>query len=113
MALSTGCWFHTHINYDRLLIQQYHCHQKVFSEEASQQFLPTRTWDHAINLLPDTPNTLDCKVYLLALMEGEALTNFLNEQLVKGYIHPSKSPYTSPFFFIKKKDGKLRPVQDY
>jgi len=46
-------------------------------------------------------------------MEGEALTNFLNEQLVKGYIHPSKSPYTSPFFFIKKKDGKLRPVQDY
>ena len=25
----------------------------------------------------------------------------------------SKSPYASPFFFIKKKDGKLRPVQDY
>jgi len=22
MALSTGCWFQTHINYDRLLIQQ-------------------------------------------------------------------------------------------
>ena len=31
----------------------------------------------------------------------------------KGYIRPSKSPYSSPFFFIKKKDGKLRPVQDY
>ncbi len=29
------------------------------------------------------------------------------------YIRPSKSPYASPFFFIKKKDGKLRPVQDY
>jgi hypothetical protein len=26
---------------------------------------------------------------------------------------PSKSPYAAPFFFIKKKDGKLRPVQDY
>ncbi len=24
-----------------------------------------------------------------------------------------KSPYASPFFFIKKKDGKLQPVQDY
>jgi len=23
------------------------------------------------------------------------------------------SPYTAPFFFIKKKDGKLQPVQDY
>jgi len=31
----------------------------------------------------------------------------------KGCIHPSKSPYATPFFFIKKKDGKLRPVQDY
>jgi Reverse transcriptase (RNA-dependent DNA polymerase) len=31
----------------------------------------------------------------------------------KGYIRPSKSPYAAPFFFIKKKDGKLRPVQDY
>ena len=31
----------------------------------------------------------------------------------KGYISKSKSPYASPFFFIKKKDGKLHPVQDY
>jgi hypothetical protein len=31
----------------------------------------------------------------------------------KGYIRPSKSPYASPFFFVRKKDGKLQPVQDY
>ena len=30
-----------------------------------------------------------------------------------GRIRPSKSPQASPFFFVKKKDGKLRPVQDY
>jgi hypothetical protein len=30
-----------------------------------------------------------------------------------GYIEPTNSPYSSPFFFIKKKDGSLRPVQDY
>jgi len=35
------------------------------------------------------------------------------EHTAKGYIRPSKSPYAAPFFFIKKKDGKLRPVQDY
>src|SRR5260370_977722 len=35
------------------------------------------------------------------------------DQFKKGYIRLSKSPYSSPFFFIKKKDGKLRPVQDY
>lgn len=33
--------------------------------------------------------------------------------LAKGYIRPSQSPISSPFFFIKKKDGNLRPVQDY
>ena len=45
--------------------------------------------------------------------EDTALDKFINEQLEKGYIRPSQSPYTSPFFFIKKKDGTLRPVQDY
>ncbi len=30
-----------------------------------------------------------------------------------GRIRPSKSPFASPFFFVKKKDGTLRPVQDY
>jgi hypothetical protein len=28
-------------------------------------------------------------------------------------IQPSKSPYKSRFFYIKKKDSKLSPVQDY
>ena len=28
-------------------------------------------------------------------------------------IRPSKSPYATTFFFIKKKNRKLRPVQDY
>jgi hypothetical protein len=45
--------------------------------------------------------------------EDEALDVFINEQLEEGYIRPSKSQYASSFFFIKKKDGKLRPVQDY
>jgi hypothetical protein len=33
--------------------------------------------------------------------------------LEKGYICPSKSQYSSPFFFVGKKDGKSRPVVDY
>ena len=45
--------------------------------------------------------------------EDKALEEFIREQYEKGYIRPSKSPYASPFFFIKKRDGKLRPVQDY
>jgi RNase H-like domain found in reverse transcriptase/Reverse transcriptase (RNA-dependent DNA polymerase) len=30
-----------------------------------------------------------------------------------GTIRPSKSPYKAHFFYIKKKDGKLQPIQDY
>ena len=43
----------------------------------------------------------------------EACQKFLNENLAKGYIRPSKSPWAAPFFFVTKKDGSLRPVQDY
>ena len=38
---------------------------------------------------------------------------FLDDQLKKGYICPSKSPQMSPVFFIPKKDGKKWMVQDY
>ena len=45
--------------------------------------------------------------------EDKALDDFIDEQLAKGYIRPFISPYALSFFFIKKKDGKLRPVQDH
>ena len=59
------------------------------------------------------PATIPRKIYTLTQAEQETLTKFIDEHLKKGYIKPSKSPYASPFFFIKKKDGKLRPVQTY
>src|SRR6267378_980531 len=93
--------------------EKYTQHAKVFSEEASQRFPPKRPWDHAIELKPETPDVIDCKIYPLMQQEDKALVAFLDKQLKKGYIRPSKSPYASPFFFIKKKDGKLRLVQDY
>jgi hypothetical protein len=42
------------------------------------------------------------------------MDKFLEENLWKGYIRPSKSPMASPFFFVSKKDSDaLRPCQDY
>ncbi len=46
-------------------------------------------------------------------IEDEAVQKFLHDELEKGYIRESKSPYASSFFFVRKKDGKLQPVQDY
>jgi len=72
-----------------------------------------KAWDHAIDLKPDfIPK--DCKVYPLSPEEQEEQDKFLEENLRKGYIRPSKSPMASPFFFVSKKDSKkLRPCQDY
>ena len=85
----------------------------MFSEQEAQRFPGPRIWDHAIELKKDAPAIIPGRVYALTQSEQKALQEFLTEHLRKGYIRPSKSPYASPFFFIKKKDGKLRPVQDY
>src|SRR5712671_5272140 len=92
---------------------EYRRHHKVFSEEAAQQFPESHIWDHAIELKLGAPSTLPGKTYALSQLELQELAKFVKEHLAKGYIRPSKSPYAAPFFFIKKKDGKLRPVQDY
>ena len=56
---------------------------------------------------------IDCKTYNLTLNEQKELDAFLDENLKSGRIRPSKSPFASAFFFVKKKDGCLHPVQDY
>ena len=101
------------IPWQKLIPPEYRIYSKVFCEKEATRFPASRPWDHAIELLPDAPNTLDCKVYPLAPAEQIALEEFLNDHLKKGYIRRSFSPYASPFFFVKKKDGKRRPVQDY
>ena len=45
--------------------------------------------------------------------EQEEVQQFIDDHLRKGYIRPSKSPQTSPVFFVGKKDGGKRMVIDY
>jgi len=53
------------------------------------------------------------KVYLLSRKEKEEVHEFIQEQLRKEYIRPLKSPQIALVFFIGKKNGKKRMVQDY
>jgi hypothetical protein len=87
--------------------EHYKQYARVFDEEVSHRLPKHQPWDHTIDLKPDTPLSLNCKVYPLMVNEKEALRKWLKEELKKGYIEKSKSPYASLFFFIKKKDGKL------
>jgi len=99
--------------FEQMVPEEYWQHARTFNKKESHRFPPERTWDHAIDLLPDAPKAINCKIYPMARGEEDSLCKFIKEQLEKGYIQPLKSPYSSPFFFIKKKDGKLRLVQDY
>jgi hypothetical protein len=84
----------------------------IFNKESFDSLLERWVWDHAIELIPDA-KLANCKVYLISPLEQKELNAFITEGLSTGCICPSKSPMASPVFFVKKKDGALRFVQDY
>ena len=93
--------------------EEFHRHAKVFSEQKSQR-LPRRTvWDHVIELLPNTPKSLAGRLLRLPQDEIREIEKFTAEHLQRGTIRAGKGPYAASFFFVKKADGKLWPVQDY
>ena len=95
-----------------LVPPEYHEFLDVFDEEKANRFPESRKWDHKIDMKEGfEPKAF--KNYNLTLEEQIELDAFLEENLEKGYIRHSESPMASPFFFVKKKDGKLRPCQDY
>jgi len=92
---------------------EYMQHRKVFSEHKSHRLPQHTIWDHAIELLPRAPTTLPRRLLPLTQSEIEEASKFVQEHLARNTIRPSWSPYAANFFFVKKKDGKLCPVQDY
>ena len=74
--------------------------------------LTRKLWDHMIEVKEGFVSRKE-KVYPLSREEREEGRKFIKEQLRKGYIWLSKSSQTVPVFFVGKKDGKKRMVQDY
>ena len=99
--------------WDQITPCHYHKWRKVFSKEEVKRFPEHQPWDIAIDFTADTPKSLDCKIYPLMLEEQGQLKAYIKDNLEKGYIHPSKSQYSLPFFFLGKKDVKLCPVVNY
>ncbi|SJL16075.1 uncharacterized protein ARMOST_19591 [Armillaria ostoyae] len=99
--------------FEEMVPPDYCSFHDLFSKENFDELPARKLWDHAIELVPNAKSTLDCKVYLLNRNEQEQLDKFLDENLELGRIRESKSPFASPFFFVKKKDSSLHPIQDY
>ena len=70
------------------------------------------TRDCAIDPLVDAA-LLRSHVYPLSQAETVAMETYVSKSLHQGYIRSYTSPVSSSLFFVKKKDGGLRPCIDY
>ena len=84
----------------------------MFRKKQSEKMPTRKVWDHVIDVKKGFVLRKG-KVYPLLREEREEVREFIKEQLRKKYIRPSKSPQTALVFFVEKKDGKKRMVQDY
>src|SRR6201999_3910775 len=90
----------------------YHDYADVFSKAKADVLPVHRSYDHTIELEPNTTVPYG-PIYRLSEVELAALRDFLDEYQAKGFIRPSKSPAGAPILFVKKKDGSLRLCVDY
>ena len=86
--------------------------RKVFGKVELERMLTRKVWDHAIDL-KETFKPQKGRIYPLSKNKREKVQNFVEDQLRKGYIRPSKFPQMSPVFFVGKKDGSKWIVMDY
>ena len=96
----------------KLVPERFHRWIKVFGKKQSERMPTRKIWDHAINTKEGFVPKKG-KIYPLSREEREEVYEFIQEQLRKGYIRPSKLPQTVLVFFVGKKNGKKRMVQDY
>lgn len=92
---------------------EYHDLAEVFSKKKSDELPPYRPGvDHDIVLEAEAQPGY-CPLYKLSLDELKAAKQYIVENLDKGFIVPSASPYASPILMAKKPGGGLRFCVDF
>jgi hypothetical protein len=91
---------------------QYKEFEKLAEEDIDHMLPKHKPWDHEIKLEPGKHPGFQ-PIRPLSEKELAVLRDYLEENLKKGYIRPSKSPAGYPILFAPKKDGKLRLCVDY
>ena len=86
--------------------------RKVFRKVKSKRIPMRKIWDYTINL-KKMFKLQKKRIYPLSKDERKEIQDFVNDQLRKRYIRPSKSPQTSLVFFVGKKNKSKRIVIDY
>ena len=96
----------------KLVPEKFHKWIKVFEKKQSERMLMRKVWDYIIEV-KERFVPRKGKVYPLLREKRKEVREFVKKQLRKEYIRPSKSLQTAPVFFVGKKNGKKRMVQDY
>jgi len=92
------------------------CHHEyldVLTEKEAIPLPPHWPWDHGVTLTPNAPPSISCRVYPLSWGEEEFQEKYIKEQEDGGLIQKLKSPYLTPIFYIKKKNGTYHSIFDY
>jgi transposase InsO family protein len=93
--------------------EEYHDLIDVFEKKEADKLAPHREgYDIGIDLEPGKMPKFG-PLYSMSRGELQVLREYLDEQLAKGFIRPSRSPFASPVLFAKKPGGGLRFCIDY
>ena len=95
-----------------LVPEDYHEFLPLFPKAVAEVLPPHRLYDYKI-LLKEWFTTLFGPLYLLWKPELQALREWIDENLSKGFIRASSFSASVPILFVKKKDGSLRLCVDY
>jgi transposase InsO family protein len=102
------------VEQENAIPKEYADYVEAFNEKDVAILPPQRSFDLAINLKDPEKSPPFLKIYSLSLKEESILKSWIEENLKKGFIRPSKSPAAAPIFFVPKKDSdELRPCIDY
>jgi hypothetical protein len=95
------------------VLEHYYGYLDMFTEKEAIPLPPHRPWDHVVTLIPDAPPSISCRVYPLSCGEEKFQAKYIKEQEDAGLIWKSKSPYSTPVFYIRKKNGSYHPIFNY
>lgn len=92
--------------------QEYAYFTHVFSKVQAFGLPLHHPLDCAMEMEEGLPWLTGC-LYTVSHPEEEAMRMYVKEALTQGIIYSSTTPTSSGFFYVKKKDGGLRPCIDY
>jgi hypothetical protein len=85
----------------------YRPYQDVFSKGMADQLLEHRSYNHKIVLTGPLPNQFS-PLYKQSTAELKATKKYIMENLQKGFINHSQSPFASPILCVSKPNRDIR-----